>query len=497
MTTSDLKIELSRRYRRAETELGPGLRGKVIGAVHDFVRRYSSNPSTVARGYDRLAHLDTDLGQVLEIDVSRKDRLVGLWRPPTLLLLDVGGKSVVPRYSRSMLQTDVASRAAAPVGFYPSHTPTLGLFRNEDSSKWNEFAGENSAEWLYYLTPGQAGIVGTIRRQLRRGSTESPNRYFIVGGPGTGKTSVLLTLLVSLTAESKSVRVMVSNALRDHLEASGISIQKFRVTGFDRWLFPEFDVLLVDDPGDASLIQAALDNAYGTSRAVVVAFDPSQLSTDITDGEFDQLVTSNGVTPYFLRDCYRQKAVAGRAAKRVIDSVATSSPFLADTKREEFQQEHERVNLLSNELRFVNAGGVARVWNPATNTDLAEAAQVVSRRKAWGLPTPQVLVVVDEFTEATDWPWERAFASRTIRKIGFNDLEAVKGLEFQWVIIAIRATLNNELLDGFSGSSRRVYAARRLLRIPFTRARDGILTLVAPDVPRPGVRDAFRVERAW
>ncbi len=46
-----------------------------------------------------------------------------------------------------------------------------------------------------------------------------------------------------------------------------------------------------------------------------------------------------------------------------------------------------------------------------------------------------------------------------------------------------------------TGSSQRIYQYRRLLRIPFSRARDGILTLVLPDVLRPGVTDVFRVSR--
>jgi hypothetical protein len=61
-----LAIKTSRRFRDAQDGLGPGLRGKVIGAVHDFVRRYEADRRTAAMGYDRLAHMSTTRGDLLD-----------------------------------------------------------------------------------------------------------------------------------------------------------------------------------------------------------------------------------------------------------------------------------------------------------------------------------------------------------------------------------------------------------------------------------------------
>ena len=489
--SSRFVIKASERFLRAQDGLGPGLQGKVIGAVHDFARKYETMPSMASRGVV-LAHMMSPAGQLLEIDVTRKDRLVALWASPTLTLLDVGTKEVVPDYSPSKLATDLANAEKAPKGFDPSDHVTGALFEDEDSRNWESFAGEETSGWLYYLTPAQSAIVNTIRTRLAR-VVEDPNRYFIVGGPGTGKTSVLLSLLVELTSAGRSVRLQVSDGLANDIETCGIRIEAFRPkAGMYQFLDTGVDVLLVDDPGDQLQIQTALTNAYGQARCVVVAFDPCQLDTDLTDEAYEALVKTNGVTSYTLRDCYRQKSVVGRAAKRVIDRVAESSPYLADGKKKVFRETHRQVYTLANEFRFVNGGGVTQVWQDADLTSVKQVAERIQSRRAWGMKVAPILVVVDDFTEAREWIWKGRFGGRAFQVIRLAELGTVKGLEYQWVVLVIRASLYQDLQEGFAGSSNRIYQARRMLRIPFTRARDGILTMVLPDVERPGLADAYR-----
>jgi hypothetical protein len=140
----------------------------------------------------------------------------------------------------------------------------------------------------------------------------------------------------------------------------------------------------------------------------------------------------------------------------------------------------------------VNAGGVTRVWEGAGAPTVKDVAAKIQTRKTWTLNRMPILVVVDEFTDAYRWSWKGKFGGRGYKVIGLKELRTVKGLEFQWVVLVIRKSLYHELQTGFTGSTQRIYHQRRLLRIPFTRARDGILTLVLPDMDRHDMVDAFQ-----
>jgi hypothetical protein len=54
----------------------------------------------------------------------------------------------------------------------------------------------------------------------------------------------------------------------------------------------------------------------------------------------------------------------------------------------------------------------------------------------------------------------------------------MKGLEYQHVLLVINRSLFEELESGFEGSGRTIYHARRMLRIPFSRAKDSLVTFV-------------------
>ena len=49
--------------------------------------------------------------------------------------------------------------------------------------------------------------------------------------------------------------------------------------------------------------------------------------------------------------------------------------------------------------------------------------------------------------------------------------------------IILSADLRHELEAGFTGSGRQIYEERRLLRIPFTRAKDSLAVFVIPPAP--------------
>jgi superfamily I DNA/RNA helicase len=62
--------------------------------------------------------------------------------------------------------------------------------------------------------------------------------------------------------------------------------------------------------------------------------------------------------------------------------------------------------------------------------------------------------------------------------VTISQLTEIKGLEFQHAFLFIGQALFRDLQEGFSGSGQATYHRRRLLRIPFSRAKDSLVTFV-------------------
>src|SRR5437588_12087276 len=112
------RILTSQRFVQSYDRCSGILQGLVEGAVHDFVRRYESNPTTVAGRYDKLSHLGSSTS-VLEIEVTGKDRLLAWWQSATLTLLEVGNHDVGKSYTRQMLEHDKSHLTPAAPKFSP------------------------------------------------------------------------------------------------------------------------------------------------------------------------------------------------------------------------------------------------------------------------------------------------------------------------------------------------------------------------------------------
>jgi hypothetical protein len=182
------------------------------GEVHTFVRRYSANPTQIAGQYDRVEHLKPDT--VLELELGGGPRALGLWRPPVLTLLDIGGHDVVRKYERSMLAIQERTAQEADRNFWPESALISGFFVSNPDRRVSQFGNEADPEWVYFLTDQQSGIVTSIAKAARRTTASNTRRYMIVGGPGTGKTSVLAKLLIQLRAEGRRPGLIASDQSR-------------------------------------------------------------------------------------------------------------------------------------------------------------------------------------------------------------------------------------------------------------------------------------------
>lgn len=476
MRRSPLSIRTSERFLKHYSR-SLGLQILADGALHDFERRYRADPSGCVRNYGRVAGSRS----LLEFDVSGGARMVAHWTPGVLTLLDVGDHEVVTRARRIDVDTALATASSAPKHFYLA---SCSLLLRLPAKGFQQYANELAPDWIYHLDAEQTAV----RDDIYSSAVDvllSDNVYalhLIVGGPGTGKTSILLHILKNLADEKAfSIQLNMSEDLRQHLRRClPLDLESFTPVG------GSVDVVLVDDPDSLSQVSSYAQRwAQGRARLLVVAFDPVQLHRSAPDKDFQALVARHKASVHELRTCYRQKRNVGLATKQVVDAIAESTPYLDKTKINAHRRAHARLTALSNELRFPNPLGYAEVHRSAGPAELErELRRVLSQPGGlWMHTVPLLIALIDEqLNEPPTW-FKRTLGRFKMpnRIVRAHQLKAIKGLEFQHAFILASEQLLQELEEGFSGAGRRLYNARRLLRIPFSRAKDSIATFGIPD----------------
>jgi len=499
----ELKIVMSQRFERAYHKSNALLKGLVEGSICDLVRRIRSDPRQVKHCYDRLSQLP----QLLEVDVSGAHRMIAHWDSHVLRLLDVGGKAIIPRYTSSMAYLDQLQNRDVPIRFYPDEVASeLRFFTRNPCLRFQQFGLEQSSEWVYFLSDQQAEIVEELRdRSWRCYSSSRPLPVsFIIGGPGTGKTNILINLLKDLTEDGFGVKIHLGEEVAKYLDASHpeADLQRFLVRDglAENLVHPtgtEVNMVLVDDPRDAREVRGWLERSTaGSGPGLVLAFDPCQLSSfdprrrssGITDVEFEELVREYRVELYELNACYRQKENIGIASKKAMKVIADSTPFRDHKKIHEFRESHRHLTEISNNLTFLNPLGQVQVYQPDTLDGLlCHLGNEINRIAGLPLWTywPPVLFVIDRAagTKADDY-MQMIFSSLktpvTFRNHSYwlDDVESVKGLEYQHVLLFLGRDLFMQLESGFQGTGQPIYNQRRLIRIPFSRAKDSMVVFV-------------------
>lgn len=488
MTNPD--IFLSKRFRRAYQKASVPLQRLIEGATHDLVLRLRASPEMVKFAYQRLAHLQPQLG-LLEINVSGANRLVADIRDGQIHLLDVGGHETVPRYTFGKYQTDKHQREAAGSAFWPDSAANgLRFFTRNPCESVAEFGTEFSPEWLYFLSAQQSDVLNETIEHVLSGDQTGVSPVFIVGGPGTGKTSILINLLKQVVELNLNARMRCSPRMKEFIIASTPAINEgLLFTSDDNSQIDEVDLLIVDDPNTTGQIVQDLGTWFTRNRqmAVVIGFDPCQIqgfdsakrTSGLDDGTFDQLVTATAANVFGLDECYRQKQNVGLATQKSLRLLAESTPFLADHKIQSFRNQHLGVNSLGHEFTFPNPHGYVQVYTEWKNDELGREIERIRQQGRWK-HWPSTLVVIDDEYSRNVEGFRNAFSSAGIvcEAVQLSDIGSVKGLEYQHLVLFIARATFQDLENGFQGSGQSKYAQYRLMRIPLSRPKDSQVVFV-------------------
>ncbi len=363
------------------------------------------------------------------------------------------------------------------------------FFLPDRAGTTGSYANEIAPEWLYFLDEEQdalaVSIVDSIENRVLGG--DAPGIHLVLGGPGTGKTCVLLNLLLRLWHHDKlETRLVMPKRIKDYVEASlGITLSEtwLSLDGFQyaaRARARPLDVLLLDDPhGLQDLKLASTLVQDGAARVVVAAFDPLQFDEAVTDADFDHFANTNRAAIHHLTMCYRQKENVGAQTKNATTVLAASTPFLDKTKKKDFLETHSRLTELANTLRFSNPAGYLRSCMPADSKAFVGEVRRISETPAllWKHAPSLLIAMCDPGLEALPSDCLQALDRFPAKYdiIKSVSLASVKGLEYQHVFIVLDQRTFNAMESGFDGSGKRVYEQRRLLRIPFSRAKDSLV----------------------
>ncbi len=446
------------------------------GAVRDLQNLIDSDPRTWRR--DR-GYLEGMKKKVLKLDVSGGHRLLAL-DDGDVTLWCLGDHDITRKVKANKVPYP-QDRRELPRQFRPGYLSRLLPPDHEfqDSPQlYANFLDENAREWIYRLGDEQGDFAQRILSGIEVSYLEGSRRIFAIsGGPGTGKTAILVWLLKALTdidygGFGLDVRIAMPNQVLNQIRKS---------TGWDLnpFLYEKFpEVVLVDDP--RWLFETSGMFARYPHASFVVAFDPLQMGSRVSDSGLQEWIGDFDVDITFLSSCYRQKSNVGKAAKKMFDAVAESSPFLDSSKKQRFAEETEEITGLSNEMEFVNPGGIYEVIDDLDLDAINAWVEVLEeQRKNGNLWThlPPLLVVVDDQLELPKQILEE-IEQFPHDLISFLESESAKGMDYQHCLMVLSKKLYKDISKGFEGSGQKAYEKFRLFRIPVSRPKDSLFVVV-------------------
>jgi hypothetical protein len=190
-------------------------------------RRAASLPRWTA-SYDRVAGVGAET--VIELELGSGPRLLAHVGGDFVTLVAMGGHNVVHHYAqRRSVGVDLARVRPLPPEFSVGHRdPFFPLSDQQAPRRLERWWPEVSPDWLYFLDTEQARaceeIITSIEDTMLRDGYYSI--LLLVGGPGTGKTSILLQILrrlsnqVDQSGETWRIGLKVSDRMADYIVAS-------------------------------------------------------------------------------------------------------------------------------------------------------------------------------------------------------------------------------------------------------------------------------------
>lgn len=466
-----------------------GINEFVIRKTAELVKKATSDPEKWHFDLEKLKDSSFVGVSAFRFKVTSGDRLIVVVEGSQLILADIGDHDIMDEYSKMARKArDEDLKKSSPIsGTFkkllnlaltaePNDiSPQMdlsqvltGAVEGEDS-RWL-FEAELSEEWIHFLDQEQAQISESLFQKLVVPSDEM-SVEFVMGGPGTGKTVVLLNLATNLEQAGRSVSFEASSQVIKYLSSGGR-----RVPGAQKGFGPGV-VALIDDPASSKVLADSLRRAKSAGcRAIVIGFDPLQWHERKMEANFRKIFENTKYNFYPLWTCYRQTSGVGKKTLELTEKIYHASSRYLDTLKQKAEREELQPYIdLSLGMSFVDETGRYVVYD--TNIEhhyRSEITRFRARIDRWKHTSPIAFVFDDDLPKEFVKSLKDEASGLNRTEISLSRYREIRGVEFQELFLFVTSQFWNDLNHGKMGVGAEDWEKLACLHTVLSRPKDSL-----------------------
>jgi Txe/YoeB family toxin of Txe-Axe toxin-antitoxin module len=460
-----------------------GQRARIRAKINDLIKKYESNPSTWIYDFERIRDNTFELYRE---KITHGDRLIFAIEANVITFVDVGPHEVMSDFvelSNSVKREIVAKRNSIPDYFLEVNDPNLDTFainsskQGFDNSEMRWLYEEELGEaWLQYLDNEQYQISKKIFTDVSQpGNFEF---HLLLGGAGTGKSIVLLNLILSLSENGRSVVSIFQNSVAKYLQSGKQKIPGLQIPPHSG------SVVVQDDPLNFDELLSLMKNCRKEGvRALVVALDPLQWTERRVLEKFNELIEVTGPKIHTLQTCYRQSFEIGSKAVEVTKNVLNlTNPFINESKIAAHNKQISFFKeLCVDKVNFVDKGGRYRIYSENIHENfLLEFQRFLAREDRWTHWHP-LLIVHEGWGLNLPKKWRDITTGNNVVYKDIDQLNQIRGCEYQEVYIYVKRRTWDSLMKESLGAGSAEWEKKMAFHTILTRAKDCLVIFLESD----------------
>jgi len=493
------KLLITKRFKDSLNRYN-GLDLIVINRVVELLRKAEADSNLWHFNEEKLK--DESFGEIkaFKTAVTSGDRLIYVIEKQTLILVDIGTHDVMDQYAKTSKKTkleDLKSATEPEIWFKkiiqkvmlqksgiiknldnrtPQQVDVSSILKEEKNGEEFRFKylEELDDKWVHFLDEEQSKISNEIFDLVFQPS-ESMSINFILGGPGTGKTVVLLNLANKLEKSGRSISFQLSKPVFKYLNTGPT-----KIPGVNFGPGPGV-VVLIDDPIDSDHLSDLIRKARSAkANSIVIALDPLQWHEKSMPENFEKIFTNYNAKIYPLINCYRQsKGVAEKSMEITRKLFASNSRFILEEK-----QQVERDNLapfinLSLGMQFVDNSGRYKIYTKEIENSVEyEINRFRERDFIWVHTNPIVFVYEENFSDKTKKLIQSKARGINRLDINLSKYQDIRGVEFQELFLFASKNYWDSVTSGKKGLGSAEWEKITCLHTILSRPKDGLCIFV-------------------
>jgi len=414
----------------------------VISRTAELIRKAESNPNSWHRYEEKLKDDSFGSVQAYKTAVTSGDRLVFVVEKNEIILVDIGKHEVMDDYarmSRSARNKDISSNHDVDSWFANKlnkkllekssarNKPNPGHQKVDISEIMSEeiqgddfryiFDEELNEKWVLFLDEQQSNVANNIYKDLEL-PEDNIKIHYILGGPGTGKTIVLLNIGIRLENAGKAVSFQLSQGVLKYLNSGST-----KVPGANLGPGPGV-VLLIDDPAD--------------------------------------LQSMNGII---------RQATSSLLGK--------NSRFLIEEKQKQERLDIAPYLNLSLDMTFVDEAGRYKLYLTDTQSNfIKEIERFRKREYIWKHTHPIAFIYHDDLPkDVKDYAKKYSQGLNRI-EFSYSDYKKTRGVEYQELFLFLDREFWDKINDGQQGLKTTDWQQIACLHTLFSRPKDGLVFFI-------------------